>query len=81
MIAAAVPGSMPTGRILLIIDLNSGLRLPIGSGAETSLIHPKYPERLTPNSNTALPAVYRSNIETYGQKFLKLHLGIRRTFR
>ena len=38
MIAAAEPGSMPTSRILFIIDLKTRLRLPFGSGAETSLI-------------------------------------------
>ena len=47
MIAAAEPGSMSTGRILFIIDLKTRLRFPIDSGAETSLIHSKYPERLT----------------------------------
>ena len=80
MIAAAEPGSMSTGRILFIIDLKTRLRFPIDSRAETSLIRPKYPERLTPKPNFALPAVYRSNINTYGQKLPELDLGFRRTF-
>ena len=62
-------------------DLNTRLRLLIGSGAETSLIPPKPSENLTPIHNFALQAVYRSNINTYGQKLLKLGLGIRRTLR
>ena len=71
---------MPTSRNLFIIDLNTRLRFPIDSGAETSLIPPKTSECLTPNPNFALPAVYRSNIKAYGQKLLKLDLSIRRTF-
>ena len=58
---------MTTSRILFIIDLNSRLRIQIDSGAETSLIPLKYSKRLTPNPNFELPAVYRSNIKTYGQ--------------
>ena len=38
MIAAAEPGSLPTSRILFIIDLNNRLRFLIDSEAEISLI-------------------------------------------
>ena len=81
MIAAAEPGTLPTSRILFIIDLNNRLRFLIDSGAEISLIPPKPSERLTPNPNFVLQAVNRSNIKTYGQKLLELDLGLRRTFR
>ena len=71
---------MPTSCILFIIDLNTRLRFPIDSGAETSLIPSIYSERLTPNHNFALTAVYRSNIKTYMQKLLELDLSTRTTF-
>ena len=45
MIAAAEPGSLPTSRILFIIDLNNRLRFLIDSEAEISLIPPTH----TPN--------------------------------
>ena len=79
MIAAAEPGTLPTSRILFIIDLNNRLRFLIDSGAEISLIPPKPSERLTLNPNFVLQAVNRSNIKTYGQKLLELDLGLRRT--
>ena len=41
MIAAAEPGTLPTSRILFIIDLNNRLRFLIDSEAEISLIPPK----------------------------------------
>ena len=80
MIAAAEPGSLPTSRILFIIDLNTRRRYLVDSGAEISLIPPK-PERLTPNPNFVLQAVNRSNINTHGQKLLELDPCLRRTFR
>ena len=71
---------MPTSRILFTIDLNIRLRFPIDSGTETSLMPLNTSERLTPNPNFALPTVYSTNIEAYGQKLLELDLSIRRTF-
>ena len=78
MIAAAEPGTLPTSRILFIIDLNNRLRFLIDSEAEISLIPPTTSECLTPNPNLALQAVNRSNNKTYEQELLELVLGLRR---
>ena len=77
MIAAAEPGSLPTSRILFIIDLNNRLRFLIDSEAEISVIPPTPSERLTPNPNFVLQAVNRLNKKTYGQKLLELDMGLR----
>ena len=77
MFAAAEPGSLPTSRILFIIDLNNRLRFLIDSEAEISLIPPTPSKRLTPNPNFVQQAVNRLNIKTYGQTLLELDLGLR----
>ncbi len=62
-------------RVIMVNDL-----FIIDSGAEMRAIPPNLADRLWLNSGFRLQAVYRTSITTYGQRMLKLDLGIRRSF-
>ncbi len=55
-------------------------RFIIDSGAEISAIPPILADHHRLNSGFRFQAVYRTSIKTYGQRMLKLDLGIRRSF-
>ncbi len=52
----------------------------IDSGADVSAIPPNLADRQRLNSGFTLQAVNRTSIKTYGQRMLKLDLGLRRSF-
>ncbi len=52
----------------------------IDSGADVSAIPPNLTDRQQLNSGFTLQAVNRTSIKTYGQRMLKLDLGLRRSF-
>ncbi len=52
----------------------------IDSGADVSAIPPNHADRQRLNSGFTLQAVNRTSIRTYGQRMLKLDLGLRRSF-
>ncbi len=66
--------------MLFIHERNSGKRFMIDSGADVSTITPNLADRQRHNSGFTLQAFYRTSIKTYGQRMIKLDLGLRRCF-
>ncbi len=80
LIAASSPGESARSRVLFIHERNSGKRFMIDSGADVSAFPPNLADRQRLNSGFTLQAVNRMSIKTYGQRMLKLDLGLRRSF-
>ncbi len=80
LIAASSPGDSARSRVLYIHERNSGKRFMIDSGADVSAIPTTHADRQRPNIGFTLQAVNRTSIKTYGQRLLKLNLGLRRSF-
>ncbi|MBM6549271.1 hypothetical protein, partial [Streptococcus dysgalactiae] len=73
-------GQQPLGRLFTIFDPLTKHTSLIDTGAESSVIPPE-PGIATSLSSTTLRAANGTPISTYGQKFLTLNLGLRRSYR
>ncbi len=79
LIAALSPDDSSRSRVLYIQELNSLKRFMIDSGADVNDIPPTHADGQRPNICFILQAVNQTNIRTYGQRLLKLNLGLRRS--
>lgn len=80
MNATNSPGGLIFSRILFIKDRELCLKFMIDTGADVSAIPPSSDERRHINPNFSLHAVNRSSIPTFGNKSIRLDLGLRRQF-
>ena len=74
------PGKYTPSRILFVKDVERGRRFMVDSGADVSVIPPSMSDRLHLDTDFVLQAANRSNIKTYGQRALRLDLGLGRIF-
>ena len=66
---------------LSVVDKYSGMKLLVDTGAAVSVLPPKNRNGMpSPDSNLQLYAANGSRIRTYGQRTLRLNLGLRRVF-
>ena len=77
--ATNLPGGR-SSRILYIQDRVLRLKFMVDTGADISAIPPSPDERRHINPNFSLRAVNRSSISTFGNKSMRLDLGLRRQF-
>ncbi len=80
MVAATSPLANCRSRILFVTEKKRRLRLMVDSGADVSAIPATPVDRLTPHLSLILHAINHSSIRTFGQKFISLDLGLRRSF-
>ncbi|BHF69351.1 hypothetical protein SprV_0301239500 [Sparganum proliferum] len=78
--ATATAGQSWPNRLFYISDKSSGLRFPVDTGAEISVILPPRRHHLKP-SQFSLQAANSTTINTYDQRPLTLDIGLRRHFK
>lgn len=67
-------------RRLFIHDTTNNLYFLIDTGADLSVLPRQNFKHLIPDQHPRLTAANGSNIQTYGEKFLSVNLGLRRNF-
>ena len=77
--ATAVAGK-PVGRLLYVHDASNNIRFLIDTGAQVSVLPYDHEKRNLHPSGLTLQAANNTKIATYGQKLLKVDLGLRRSF-
>lgn len=70
----------PGSRRLFVHDSASKLLFLVDTGAEVSVLPPTASERKQPSSSVSLYAANKTQIATFGQRFLTLDLGLRRSY-
>lgn len=78
-LGTAEDSTISQSRRLYVYDRSTNKKFLIDSGADISVIPPLYKQKPKP-STRFLYAANGSNIVTYGEKLLKLDLGLRRSF-
>lgn len=77
---AASAAGLIQSRLFYITDRLSGLRFPVDTGADVSVVPPSRTE-CNRQHGPRLEAVNNTSIATFGTRFLTLNPGLRRTFR
>lgn len=73
------PAPKPHSRLFFVTDRASGTRFLVDTGAEVSVVPPT-PEDRRSKGTSALQAANGSAIDTYGARFRRLNIGLRRNF-
>eukprot|EP00117_Sycon_ciliatum_P014037 scpid17123/ scgid14467/ Transposon Ty3-I Gag-Pol polyprotein; Gag3-Pol3; Transposon Ty3-2 TYA-TYB polyprotein; Capsid protein; p24; Spacer peptide p3; Nucleocapsid protein p11; Ty3 protease; p16; Spacer peptide J; Reverse transcriptase/ribonuclease H; p55; Integrase p52; Integrase p49 len=84
LIATTSPaGSTSTseGRLLYMRDRVNGINFLIDTGASVSVLPPSFATSVKRCHSPSLRAANHSTIETHGQQFLELDIGLRRSFK
>ena len=79
-ITAVDSGDSASGHLFYITDKETHIRFLVDTGSEVSVILPSASDRTHVPDTLSLTAVNNTPIPTYGKRFLKLNLGLRRPF-